>query len=182
MMLGLSATDYTSLVNTLQSVYCPSCPPGMAAAQMQAESSGNPNALNASSGAVGLFQLLPSTAADLGVNPNDPTQNIEGGLKYDQQMYNQFGNWNDALVAYNEGPGTLSSGTVYPGAQTYASGILTTSGNSASSSSSDSSGSSSADSGDDSSGGSSDTVGSGVSTGLIVAGVALLGLLFWVSA
>lgn len=97
---------------------------------MAAESSGNPNA-RSSSGAIGLFQLLPLTAAGLSVNPNDPTQNIQGGLTYLQQLYNQFGNWNQALEAYNEGPAALNAqiaaGTT-PVSAGYASGILAAAG------------------------------------------------------
>lgn len=97
---------------------------------MQTESSGNPNAVSPA-GAIGLFQLMPATAAGLNVNPNDPTQNIQGGLTYLQQLYNQFGNWTEALEAYNEGPGALQSqlsAGVVPTSSGYASGILSAAG------------------------------------------------------
>ncbi len=74
--------------------------------------------VTSSAGAIGIFQLLPSTAAGLGVDPYDPAQNIVGGVSYLAQMYNQFGNWQDALAAYNWGPGNvkraISSGAPYP--------------------------------------------------------------------
>lgn len=84
-------------------------PPAIAFAQAQQESSWNPNAYNAGSGATGLFQLEPATAAQLGVtNLTDPTQNANGAMKYMAQLYAQFGDWGTALAAYDWGMGNVS--------------------------------------------------------------------------
>jgi Predicted soluble lytic transglycosylase fused to an ABC-type amino acid-binding protein len=72
---------------------------------------------------------MPATAQSIGLsNPFDPTSSINAAAKYDAQNYKQFGNWTQALEAYNEGPTAVSSGTVYPQASTYASTILSNSG------------------------------------------------------
>jgi len=84
--------------------------PALALAVARQESAFKPTAVS-SAGAIGLFQLMPATAASLGVDPNDPSQNIQGGEKYLQQLLAQYGgDVSKALWAYNAGPGNVAKG------------------------------------------------------------------------
>jgi soluble lytic murein transglycosylase-like protein len=60
-------------------------------------------------GARGLAQLMPGTARELGVNPNDPLANLEGGVRYLRQQLDAFdGDVEKALAAYNAGPAKVA--------------------------------------------------------------------------
>jgi soluble lytic murein transglycosylase-like protein len=95
---------------------------------IQQESGFDPNA-QSSAGASGLTQLMPGTASSMGVsNPLNPTESIEGGARYLSQLMTQFGgNTEDALAAYNAGPGAVQQyGGIPPYAETqsYVSKVL----------------------------------------------------------
>lgn len=70
------------------------------------ESGWNPRAVS-HKGALGLAQLMPRTAARLGVDPHDPAQNLDGGARYLARQFRDFGSWRLALAAYNAGPGAV---------------------------------------------------------------------------
>lgn len=72
------------------------------------ESRFNPDAVSPQ-GAIGVMQLMPATAAALGVDPQDPQQNIFGGLTYLKSQLDAFGDPAAALAAYDWGPGRVSS-------------------------------------------------------------------------
>lgn len=78
-------------------------------------------------GAVGLTQLMPGTAANLGVNSWSIEDNVRGGARYLHSMLASFGQYHLALAAYNAGPGAvLRSGGVpaYRETQTYVGDII----------------------------------------------------------
>ncbi len=92
------------------------------------ESGFDPNA-RSGAGALGLTQLMPGTAAALGVtNPLDPAQSLQGGAKYLRQQLDRFGGDEKlALAAYNAGPGAVARfGGVppYRETQNYVSSVL----------------------------------------------------------
>ena len=82
--------------------------------------SGFRHELKSRHGAVGVFQLLPSTAKIMGYNPYYLSENIKAGLTYYKMMYKMFGSTELALAAYNAGPGNVRrhGGRIPPYAET----------------------------------------------------------------
>ena len=82
--------------------------------------SGFRHELRSKHGAVGVFQLLPSTAHRMGYNPYYLSENIKAGLTYYKMMYKMFGSTELALAAYNAGPGNVKrcGGQIPPYAET----------------------------------------------------------------
>src|SRR4051812_41358899 len=115
---GGGATQFDGLINDAATRN--GVDPALLKALIRQESNFNPNA-RSGAGAAGLTQLMPSTAAGLGVgDPTDPAQAIEGGAKYLRQQLDRFGgDPAKALAAYNAGPGAVQRfGGVPPYAET----------------------------------------------------------------
>lgn len=114
-------SQYQGLVNNAAAQL--GIPAAVVAAQIQTESGWNPNAVSPT-GAQGLAQFEPGTWATYGSgSPTDPTAAMNAYVKYMSVLLQQFGgNVQNALAAYNAGPGNLSAG------MGYANGILSQAG------------------------------------------------------
>lgn len=98
--------------------------PDLAVAVARKESGFN-QAARGRAGEIGVFQLMPGTAAELGVNAYDLADNIRGGVRYLKEMLDFTGGDTErALAAYNGGPGNLARGTVSDRAWAYARDVL----------------------------------------------------------
>jgi hypothetical protein len=95
-------------------------PASLLAALVSQESGFDPNAVS-SAGAEGIAQFMPATAAGMGIDPDDPTEAIEGAARLLGSYTTQFGSYADALAAYNAGSSAVEEyGGVPPYAQTQA--------------------------------------------------------------
>lgn len=104
---GKLPTEYAELADA--EARAQGLPPALAMAVMAQESGGRKDAVSRS-GARGLMQLMPGTAKALGVNPDDPRENVRGGVTYLKQMLDHYnGNMEHALMAYNWGPGNMDA-------------------------------------------------------------------------
>ncbi len=125
-MGGESGGEYEALI--AQAASRNGLDPAVLHGLIQQESGFDPSATS-SAGASGLTQLMPGTASSMGVsNPLNPAESIEGGARYLGQLMTQFGgNTEDALAAYNAGPGAVRQyGGIPPYAETqsYVSKVL----------------------------------------------------------
>jgi cell wall-associated NlpC family hydrolase len=101
-------------------------PESLLAAVAQVESGFNAQAVS-SAGAQGLMQIMPSTAAGLGVNPLDPAQAIDGAAQMLAGYIAAYGSTSTALAAYNAGPAAVAQyGGIppYPQTQAYVNDVL----------------------------------------------------------
>jgi hypothetical protein len=99
---GLTASDWIALVRS----------------NVQIESGFNP-AAQSHVGAIGLGQLMPETARQLGVDPYDMHENLDGSARYLLAMLTRFGSGELALAAYNAGPEAVARyGGIPPFAET----------------------------------------------------------------
>ena len=101
----MSAKELASHVDAMAAKY--GVPTSHLRAIFQIESSGGKNIGRSRAGAIGPMQLMPGTAKEVGVNINDPFENIEGGAKYYAKLLKQFGDPILAVAAYNAGPGNV---------------------------------------------------------------------------
>lgn len=116
--LAAPERDYSNYVIKAATKY--EIEPELIHAVIKTESNGNQRAVS-KKGAIGLMQLMPSTAMDMDVNnPFNPEENIEGGARYLRYLIERFnGDLTLALAAYNAGPKTVEKyGNVPPISET----------------------------------------------------------------
>ncbi len=103
-----SSSQYDTLISAI--AYNQGMNPTVIKSIIAVESGYNPNA-RSSKGAMGLMQLMPQTAQDLGViDPWDPTENITAGTRYISWLLRKYnGNLSLALAAYNAGPSAVDT-------------------------------------------------------------------------
>lgn len=121
---GAPSPELSALFSAAEQRY--GLPAGILQSVAQVESGFNSNAVSPV-GAEGLMQLMPSTAASLGVNPFDPAQAVDGAARLLSSDLGQFGSLPLAIAAYNAGAGAVSSyGGVppYPQTQQYVAKVL----------------------------------------------------------
>lgn len=99
------ATPFAAEINAAAAKY--GIDPALLAGVIKAESNFDPNA-GSPAGAQGLTQLMPETAAGIGVDPSNPVEAIEGGARILREHLDKFGGDVElALAAYNAGPGAV---------------------------------------------------------------------------
>lgn len=99
----ITKEDFLYLIEKKANKY--SIPIEIAKALVEQESNYNPNAISKCQ-AIGLCQIMPSTFiafSDKGMNPFDPEDNVEVGMRYLYTLYSKHPNWNNCLAIYNGG-------------------------------------------------------------------------------
>jgi soluble lytic murein transglycosylase-like protein len=125
---GYKSSSFASIIESISQKY--GVDPSLVGAVIKNESNYDADA-ESYAGALGLMQLMPSTATSLGVSdPLDPYQNIEGGVKYLSNLLDMYnGDVSLALAAYNAGPGAVNTYDgipPYQETQTYVQRVLST--------------------------------------------------------
>jgi hypothetical protein len=111
---GGGSTSYDALFTAATRRY--DLPAGLLKSVARAESGFNPKA-HSPAGAIGLMQLMPGTARELGVDPHDPAEAVDGAARLLRSHLDQFGSVRLAVAAYNAGPGAVRR---YDGVPPYA--------------------------------------------------------------
>lgn len=100
-----SGGQYDAVISAAEQKY--KLPAGLLHGVARTESQYNPNAYNKGSKAAGMFQIVPGTAKELGIDPYDVNQAADGAGRYLSQLIKQTGSIEDALRAYNFGIGNV---------------------------------------------------------------------------
>jgi hypothetical protein len=108
--LPARATAYADTISAAEARY--GLPDSLLARVLYQESRYRPDVISGATtspaGALGIAQFMPATARDLGIDPLNPSQAIDGAGRYLKQLFDQFGDWGKALAAYNWGPGNVA--------------------------------------------------------------------------
>jgi hypothetical protein len=91
--------------------------------QIQQESGFDPSAVSPA-GATGIAQIMPATARGWGVNPRDPIASLNAAAKNMARYVKQYGSYENALRAYNAGPGAIQASKGYAETNNYVRTIL----------------------------------------------------------
>ena len=109
--LQARAQPYQTLISSTEQRF--GIPPGLVGGLLAQESNFDPAViagnLKSSAGAIGIAQFMPKTAKQFGIDPKDPSQAIPAAGAYLSQLQKKYGNWPDAMRAYNWGPGNLDA-------------------------------------------------------------------------
>jgi len=124
-MLGFQYNKILSFPTVPLELFLPrNCDKELMKAVAEVESSFKIHALS-KAGAMGLFQLMPETAKDLGVNnPYNPWEASRGAWRYIEKLKEEFGNVEKALLAYHDGPGNVRKGRISNAGKEYVKKVL----------------------------------------------------------